>query len=143
MKVVKDYTNKEGDKISLGGVIVKEESKRNTRKQKDEDAQKKLKNDLKKHRFKLFLVNALFCSILILLGCSWYISIIPMVAHAFFYCFAFAFARWKKMRANIYWDKYLKKYGVINKKTGEIEIPMHVRMTHRKLIEQGKNISVD
>lgn len=135
MKAVKE-------EIKIGGLKVETESKNNTRALKELEQKRIDANFRKKYRLKLFLVAALFSFVLVAVGCDWFISIIPLAFHFIVLVVGASFALYKKREADKRWKKYEKKYGVRNEK-GEIEIPRHVQMTHRKLMAEGKSINVD
>ena len=99
------------------------------------------KKKRRKQRFKLHIVALALTLGLFALGLSWYFSLIPLVIHLLLAFWVFAVEFYVKRNKERAYRAYLLKYGVAGK-DGYLVIPPHVRMTHKKLIEQGKKIAV-
>jgi len=96
------------------------------------------RNKLKMQLLTTFVAIAMTVT-LFAIGWKWYVSLIPIVIHLWmvFYTFAVKFYTDRnKARA---WEQYIKKYGG-KMGTRKNEIHPHIRMTHVKLIKQGKKI---
>lgn len=99
------------------------------------------KKKRRKQRFKLHIVALVLTLGLFALTLPWYISLIPATIHFLLAGWVFAVEFYVKRNKERAYRAYLLKYGVAGK-DGYLVIPPHVRMTHKKLIEQGKSIAV-
>ncbi len=100
---------------------------------------KKIKSRLQ--RYKLHAIAFILCAILYAFSFAWYIYLIPMVIHLAIIFWVFAVEFYVARNKERAWNAYLHKYGIIGK-DGKMFIPPHVKMTHKKLIEQGKKIAI-
>lgn len=93
---------------------------------------------MRKRRIRWMLSGIALCigEIIYLFTKSSFLSCIPLVIHfaLVFYTFAVGFYRERKEKQ--YWALYLKKYGVNG------VVPEHVKMIHKKLIQNGEKIKV-
>lgn len=67
---------------------------------------------------------------------NWW-SMLPILIHILLAFYSFAVEFYKKRKDAEYWKKYEAKYAVNG------EIPEHVKMIHKKLIQNGEKISIN
>lgn len=85
-------------------------------------------------------IRLLLCAVLISyalywFGLSWYFYLIPLVIHACLWCYAYFRVKIAVQLQNIAWDRYVERYG-----NDKGEIPADVRMRHKQMIKEGKQI---
>lgn len=90
-------------------------------------------------RSKLHTAALFFTIVFFLFTNHWYFYLIPLFIHLVFMFWAYGIDFYTKRNMARAYRAYEIKYG-IQQKDGSYIIPGHVKMTHRKLIEQGKPI---
>lgn len=126
---------------SSTGKTARIKEKRKARKFEKAKAEALLRKGRKKQRWKLHLIVTGLILTLFFLKLPWYISLIPLPIHLFFTFWTLAMEFYNAKKKAIEWNRYLKKYGM-KMPNGEYHIPEHVKMTHKKMIENGKTIAV-
>lgn len=101
-----------------------------------EEARLEKRNKAKKWIYASTLFAAAFSALLWILELKWYIFMIPFILHVLLMFYTFSVQFYTQRKKKQVWAAYVSKYG----KNGVV--PEHVKMIHRKLIAQGKKISI-
>lgn len=100
-----------------------------------------IRKQRRKQRWKLHLIVTGLILTLFFFNFQWYIALIPLPIHLFFCFWTLAIEFYTAKKKAIEWNKYLKKYGM-KMPDGSYHLPEHVKMTHKKMVENGKQIAV-